>query len=163
MASPAALGALVGFCPHSCALRAVRATGQHGGVSDEVDRIHIHETINRHGHIVDVGAFDSLAEVFTEDVVYDVSALGGGVLSGPDAVARAGLALGDRNPLGHHVTNIVVLEIGLDRAHAHSKGLAVMSDGTTGSVVYEDEPRRTDKGWRIAVRRVLPRRQPLSP
>lgn len=132
-------------------------------MSDEADRIRIHEIINRHGHLVDEGAFDRLAEIFTEDVVYDVSALGGTVLTGPDAVADAGLALGDRNPLGHHVTNVVVVEIGPARARARSKGLAVMSDGTAGSVVYDDELLRTENGWRIAVRRVLPRRRPLTP
>ncbi len=132
-------------------------------VSDEDDRIRIHELINLHGHLMDEGEFDRLDELFVDDLVYDVSSLGGGRLRGPHAVADAGRALGERNPLGHHVTNIVVTEIAGDLARARSKGLGVMSDGTIGSVVYDDELRRTDRGWRLAVRRVLPRRTPLQP
>jgi 3-phenylpropionate/cinnamic acid dioxygenase small subunit len=130
---------------------------------DDNDRIQIHELINLHGHLMDDGAFDRLGELFVADVTYDVSALGGGQLRGLHAVAEAGRALGDRNPLGHHVTNIVVIELTDELARARSKGLAVMSDGSAGSVVYEDEIRRTDRGWRIAVRNVLPRRAPLQP
>ena len=131
-------------------------------MSDEHDRIRIHEVIGLHGHLVDEGEFQRFDEVFTDDVVYDVTALGGTRMTGASAIAAAGRVLGTANPLGHHVTNIVVLGIEGDRAQARSKGLAVMSDGTTGSVVYDDEIRRTDRGWRIAVRRVLPRRIPLQ-
>lgn len=132
-------------------------------MNDVVDRIRIHELINLHGHLMDEGEFDRLGDLFVDDVVYDVTAFGGGHLNGVQAVADAGRALGERNPLGHHITNIVVTEIAGDRARARSKGLAVMSDGTTGSVVYDDELRRTTQGWRIATRRVLPRRTPVHP
>lgn len=132
-------------------------------VSDEGDRIRIHELIGLHGHLMDEGQFDRLDEILTSDVVYDVSALGGGQLAGIAAVAQAGRSLGEANPLGHHVTNVVVLDIDGDRAWVRSKGLAVMSNGAAGSVVYDDELRRTDQGWRIAVRRVLPRKAPLQP
>jgi 3-phenylpropionate/cinnamic acid dioxygenase small subunit len=134
-----------------------------GGVSDEADRIRIHELISWHGHLMDEGEFDRLDELFTEDVVYDVSAFGSGRLDGWQAVADAARALGAANPLGHHVTNIVVLSIDGDQARVRSKGLAVMSDGSAGSVVYEDQVRRTGSGWRIAERRVLPRKAPLRP
>ncbi len=132
-------------------------------VTDAVDRIRIHELIDLHGHLVDEGEFDRFDELFTDDVVHDVTALGGTELVGPQAIAEAGLALGAANPLGHHVTNIVVTEVARDRALARSKAIAVMADGTVGSVVHLDELRRTDRGWRIAVRRVLPRRTPLHP
>jgi hypothetical protein len=112
---------------------------------------------------VDEGQFDRFGELFTADVVYDVSALGGGLLSGIEAIARAGLSLGDANPLAHHVTNVVVQHVDAHGARVRSKGLAVGRDGSTGSVVYDDELRRTDGGWRIAVRRVLPRTAPLRP
>ncbi|HEY2795681.1 MAG TPA: nuclear transport factor 2 family protein [Micromonosporaceae bacterium] len=127
------------------------------------ERVLIHELINLHGHLMDEGAFERLDELFTDDVVYDVTAFGADRLIGPAAVADAGRALGDRNPLAHHVTNIIVTSIEGDTACVRSKGLGVMADGTTGSVVYDDELRRTADGWRIAVRRVLPRRAPLTP
>ena len=132
-------------------------------MTDAADRILIHELINLHGHLVDEGQFDRLDDLFTDDVTYDVTALGGAVLVGAAGVAEAGLALGAANPLGHHVTNIVVTEITGDRAVARSKGLAVTTEGTVGSVVYVDELRRTGRGWRIASRRVLPRTVPLHP
>lgn len=134
-----------------------------GDVGGESDRLQIHELINFHGHLMDEGEFDRLDELFTKDVVYDVSCLGGGQLNGARAVADAAQALGDRNPLGHHVTNVVVTELNGDAARVRSKGLAVLAGGGIGSVVYDDELLRTEQGWRIAVRRVLPRRTPLHP
>ena len=123
----------------------------------------IHELINLHGHLMDEGEFDRLHELVTDDIVYDVSALGAGQLIGSDAIIAAGQALGDNNPLAHHVTNVIVVRIDNETAQVRSKGLAVMSSGVAASVVYDDELRRTDKGWRIAVRRVLPRAVPLRP
>lgn len=127
------------------------------------DRIRIHEVISAHGHLVDEGQLDRLTEVFTAEVRYDVTAIGGGVLEGCEAVAAAGRALGDGNPLAHHVTNVVVTSLDADTATARSKGLGVMADGTVGSVLYEDHLSRTEDGWRISERRVLPRRHPLQP
>ena len=54
-------------------------------VSDEGERIRIHELINLHGHLMDEAEFDRLDELLTDDVVYDVSALGG-----EDQVRRTG-------------------------------------------------------------------------
>jgi hypothetical protein len=48
------------------------------GVPD--DRLLIHELINLHGHLCDEAQLDRLGEIFTDDVVYDVSALGGAPL-----------------------------------------------------------------------------------
>jgi hypothetical protein len=44
-----------------------------------------------------------------------------------------------------------------------SKGIGIMADGTSGSVVYEDLVRRTSAGWRISRRTVIPRQRPLHP
>lgn len=131
-------------------------------VNLDEERLRIHELINLHGHLVDEGELERFDELFTDDVVYDVTALGGGRLVGLQAIADASRAMGDRNPLGHHVTNIVVTAITPGQARAVSKGLAVLPDGGTGSVVYRDELRAGPAGWRIAVRTVLPRKRPLS-
>jgi hypothetical protein len=130
---------------------------------DAADRVLIQEVIQLHGHLVDEGCWDDLARVFSADVVYDLCAFGGGQLIGPEAIVQAGLALGQRNPLAHHVTNVVVTQVLDDAAQARSKGLAVFEDGTAASVLYEDQLRRTGGGWRITHRRVLPRRQPVHP
>ena len=125
------------------------------------DRLAIYELLALHGHLMDDGAFDRLDELFTEDFVYDLTPLGFEQLEGADALVRASVALGDANPLGHHVTNPLVVDGDAAEATVRSKGIAVRSDGGAGTVVYEDRVRNTSSGWRIARRRVIPRRRPL--
>jgi hypothetical protein len=125
------------------------------------DRIAITDLINQHGHMTDRGDFDGLATLFAQDVVYDVSAIGGGVLVGLAAGREAALARADAMPVAHHVTNIVMRETADQSVHALSKGLGIMADGSVGSVTYEDTIERTAAGWRITHRIVRPRRTPL--
>ncbi|MEU8173340.1 nuclear transport factor 2 family protein [Microbispora hainanensis] len=127
------------------------------------DRAAIADLINLHGHLTDSGDFDGLREVFVPDVVYDVGDLGGGVIVGLAALRETALALGEGNPVAHHVTNIVVTEAADGGARAISKGIGVNADGTTGSVTYEDTLVRGDHGWRISRRVVRARRIPLTP
>lgn len=127
------------------------------------DRLAVHELMALHGHLMDDGAFDRLGELFTPDVVYDVSAFGLGELRGCAEIARISRQVGDANPLGHHVTNVLVREDPDGTVRVRSKGLGVMAGGTTGSVVYDDVVRREPQGWRIAYRRVTARRRPLTP
>jgi hypothetical protein len=126
------------------------------------DRLAVHELVALHGHLMDAGALDGLHELFTADVVYDLSAFGFGELNGLAEIREAALALGERNPVGHHVTNVVVTLLDDDRCRVMSKGFGVQADGSTGSVVYDDLVRRTDEGWRICRRTVSPRRAPLG-
>jgi hypothetical protein len=109
-------------------------------------------------HLFDDGEFDRLDLLFTASVRYDVTAFGGGVLQGIEAIRAATLALGDRNPVGHHVTNVVLTEQPDGSVRARSKGIGIYADGTAGSVTYEDEIVRTGDGWRIDARTVAPRR-----
>lgn len=127
------------------------------------DRLAIHELVALHGHLIDAGEFDRLDELFTDDFVYDLEAFGLGLLKGPQALTAASRALGDRNPLGHHVTNIMVIADEGNAATVRSMGIGIQADGTSGTVVYEDRVRRTSKGWRITHRTVIPRRRPLHP
>jgi SnoaL-like domain len=126
------------------------------------DRTAITELISMHGHLVDAGELDRLHELFTADVTYDVTDLGAGSLEGLAAIREAALALGELNPVGHHITNIVLTELADDRVRALSKGIGINADGTSGSVTYEDTISRGDQGWRISHRRVLVRRAPLG-
>ncbi|MDW6059711.1 nuclear transport factor 2 family protein [Streptomyces sp. FXJ1.4098] len=126
------------------------------------DRFAVTELIAMHGHLCDSGELDRLDEVFTTDVIYDVTDFGQEVLRGVEACAEAGRALGELNPVGHHVTNIVLTEQTEGRVHARSKGIGVKADGTTGSLTYEDIVVRVDQGWRISHRKVLARRVPLG-
>ena len=101
------------------------------------DRFAITDIVNLHGHLTDRGDFDGLSALFTDDVTYDVSALGGGVLAGLAGIREAALALGDANPVAHHVTNIVLAETADGSVRALSKGLGVMTDGSVGSVTTD--------------------------
>ncbi|WP_432835382.1 nuclear transport factor 2 family protein [Dactylosporangium sp. CA-092794] len=116
------------------------------------DRIAITDLIHLHGHLVDRSDFAGLRAVFAEDVVYDVRALGGGVLDGVDGMRAAAEALGDAGPVAHHVTNVVLSESPDGSVRALSKGLGVLRDGRVGSVAYDDTVRRLSDGWRITHR-----------
>lgn len=116
----------------------------------------IHRLISLHGHLADLGDFDRFAEVFTDDIVYDMEGLGYGTLRGRDALREAAADLGDRNPVGHHVTNIVVTEADDGEVRVRSKYIGVLRDGRTGTGVYADRLTHTSDGWRIAYRAILP-------
>ena len=126
------------------------------------DRLAIHELIALHGHLMDAGQLDRLGELFTADVVYDLEDFGFGALRGSDAIRDAALALGERNPLAHHVTNVVIGDENERGVNVRSKGLAVNADGSAGSVVYDDIVKRGEDGWRISYRKVSARRKPLQ-
>jgi ketosteroid isomerase-like protein len=128
----------------------------------EQDRTDITDLINLHGHLTDAGELDRANEVFTPDVTYDVDDLGFGSLHGIAALREAALAVGDANPVGHHVTNIVITPIDERSARVRSKGIGIMADGTAGSVRYDDVVTRRPDGWRIGYRKVTARRAPLG-
>lgn len=126
------------------------------------DRLAITELLSTHGHLVDDGSLDRLAELFTPDVVYDLTDFGQQPLRGVAAIREAGWALGAANPVAHHVTNVVVTESPDGTARVRSKGLGINADGSCGSVSYDDTVVRTADGWRISHRRLTPRRVPLG-
>jgi ketosteroid isomerase-like protein len=128
----------------------------------EQDRIDIGDLINLHGHLTDAGELDRTGELFTSDVVYDVTDFGLGSLHGTAAIREAALALGEANPVGHHVTNIVITQTDDHSARVRSKGIGIMTDGTAGSVVYDDVVTRQPDGWRIRHRTVTARRAALG-
>src|SRR4051794_23311964 len=97
------------------------------------DRTEITELIHRHGHLTDEGELERMGELFTPDITYDVTDFRLGTLSGTAALRAAALAVGDANPVGHHVTNVVVTAIDERSARVRSKGLGVMADGRAGS------------------------------
>ena len=126
------------------------------------DRVAIGELISLHGHLTDDGDLDRFDEVFSADVTYDLADFGLGLLKGIPAIRDAALAMGDANPVGHHITNVILTPLDADEVHGRSKGIGIKADGTSGSVVYEDIFRREDRGWRISYRKVLARRRPLG-
>jgi hypothetical protein len=125
------------------------------------DRLAIHELVSLHGHLADDRRSDDLGLLLTSDASYDVTAYGLGIVRGLDALIELFSSAPGDQPVGHHVTNVVVTaDPDLDnRARVRSKGLSVMADGRAGSVVYEDEVVRTTNGWRVSARVVVPSRR----
>jgi ketosteroid isomerase-like protein len=128
----------------------------------EQDRIDITDLINLHGHLTDAGELDRAGGLFTPDVSYDVDDFGLGTLHGTAALREAALALGEANPVGHHVTNIVISQVDERSARVQSKGIGIKADGTAGSVVYDDIVTRRPDGWKISYRKVTARRAALG-
>ncbi|MBL7498417.1 nuclear transport factor 2 family protein [Frankia sp. CNm7] len=126
------------------------------------DRVAITDLVYRYGHLVDAGELDRLGELFTPDVTYDLTDLGHGTLTGVELIRSAALAVGDANPVGHHITNLVLTEQADGQVHARSKGIGIMADGTCGSVVYDDVIVPAGDGWRIRHRKIAARRAPLG-
>jgi 3-phenylpropionate/cinnamic acid dioxygenase small subunit len=93
------------------------------------DRLAIADLIALHGHLFDEGELDRLDELFTHDVIYDVGDCGQEQMQGIDAIRSGALALGDRNAVSHHVTNIVVTAMNDNSASVRSKGLGVTMTG----------------------------------
>lgn len=119
------------------------------------DHIAIHQLVALHGHLADDRRSDQLDLLLTDDAVYDVTAFGLGEVQGLAAIeALFASAPGDQ-PIGHHVTNVIVTDRGDDTATVRSKGLSVMADGAAGSVVYDDVVVRAPAGWRIQRRTVV--------
>jgi hypothetical protein len=126
------------------------------------DRQAIGETSALHGHLFDGGHLDRLGEIFTPDIVYDMSAMGVGTFEGIEAIRNAALRLGPGNPVAYHVTNAVISCEGDDLATALSKGLMLRADGTLASVTHLDTLRRHDGSWRISRRVISPQSAPLG-
>jgi hypothetical protein len=126
------------------------------------DRWAIGETLSLQGHLFDQGHLDRLDELFTSDVVYDVTDVGMGTFVGIEEIRRGALELGAGNPIAHLVTNIVITSDESDRVSTQSKGLVLTDGGRCGSATYVDILRRTSSGWRISRRVVLARRTPLN-
>ncbi|MFX0577535.1 nuclear transport factor 2 family protein [Nocardia nepalensis] len=125
------------------------------------DRIDIGELIALHGHLMDAGELDRMDELFTAGITYDLNDFGRGELRGIPALRDAAVALGDGNPVGHHITNVVIADAD-GGVRVRSKGIAIHADGSCRSVEYDDRVVREAAGWRISYRRVILHGTPLG-
>ena len=127
------------------------------------DHLAITELIAWHGHLVDDGRLDELDHVFAVDAVIDLGAFGQSEPCTLQQMIELGRALGDRNPIGHHVTNTVIVKLEApDKVEVRSKGIGIRSDGTTGSVTYEDTVIKSGGSWKISYRKIVVRKRPLG-
>jgi SnoaL-like domain len=126
------------------------------------DRCAIAETLSLHGHLFDGGQLDRLGEIFAPEVVYDLTDLGFGTFEGIEAIRRGALQLGERNPIAHHLTNVVITNEERGELTVKSKGLVIRADGTFGSVNHLDTLIRHDGQWRISRRIITAQRAPMN-
>ncbi len=119
------------------------------------DRLAIHELISLHGHLADDRRDEDLGLLLTPDAVYDLRAFGLGHVRGLPAIRAMHVERPGNQPVGHHVSNVLVGECRDGGVAVRSKGLSVMADGTAGTCTYDDVVVRVEGGWRIARRRVL--------
>ena len=121
------------------------------------DRLAIHELISLHGHLADERRSADLDRFLTSDAAYDIEDFGFGIVRGMRDIRRLFDEAPGEQPVGHHVTNVLVTEQADGTVRARSKGLSVMADGTAGTVVYDDVVVSTPGGWRVSYRKVIAR------
>lgn len=123
------------------------------------DRLDLHELAARYGDLIDARDWAGLAEVFTEDAVFDLTDTGGPRLTGLDAI-RAFMNTA-RHPHTHLITNVQVVPG--DPMELRSRVIGILDDRRVGSGWYRDDVVRTPNGWRVRTRRFrmlrVPRRQ----
>jgi hypothetical protein len=126
------------------------------------DHLDLRRLTDLYGHLIDERLFSRIGEVFTADVVYDVSDFGRGVQHGIAEVVD-GWRQSTEHPLAHVAANVIVDERPDGTVEMITKGLGIGASGRVGSVTYYDVAARTDAGWRIAVRRAVLRRPETIP
>ena len=126
-----------------------------------LDYAEIQNVHNLYPHVIDVPEnYGRIAEIFTEDAVFESPF---GTYSGLDELfeywahspARAE-ALRNSKVLAHNVANLHISEDADGTVRCMSRALGVSTEGVATSMVYHDVMRKTDQGWRIAHRKLVP-------
>lgn len=113
------------------------------------DHIAIHRLIALYGHIIDERQYSRVGEIFAQDAVYDVRKRDAGLHRGLDAIRALWEAAGERHPLAHHATNVVLDERSDGTVQVLSKGICVRPDGSVHSTTYRQVAAATPAGWRL--------------
>lgn len=112
------------------------------------DHIEIRQVLADYGHVVDDHVWDRAEEVFTPDIVLEMS---GFVLHGiEDIVAN----FKGRNLYAHVTTNTTLREESDGHVRGHSKVIGFPNEGQPVTGDYYDEIVRTSAGWRLRRRQV---------
>lgn len=116
------------------------------------DILAIHQLLALYGHAVDRTDPQLLAEVFSEDAVFDATPCGLERYVGREAIVKWFELGKPPHPLFHVTTNFYVYEAP-DGVRALSKWTIANSDsGTVMNGDYEDKMVNTEDGWRIRQR-----------
>jgi len=131
-------------------------------VLDAMDHLELRRLVDLYGYLIDERKFSRIGEVFTEDVIYDLSEFRQGVLRGTGEVLA--MWRGEaRHPLAHHAISVLAEERADGSVDLITKGIGVGVKGRVGSVTYYDRAIRTAAGWRLAERKAVPRRPESIP
>jgi 3-phenylpropionate/cinnamic acid dioxygenase small subunit len=122
------------------------------------DKLAIHELLGLYGHLIDQRRWDDLAEVFTDDIVFDATSFGHTVTRSYKDLMDHWKSDDAMHPLAHHVTNIVVSEDPDGTVRVISKAIGVGRKGRVGSASYDDVVVKTPEGWRLSRRVAILRR-----
>lgn len=112
------------------------------------DRLNVHECLGRYGRLIDARDWPALADVFTPEATFDLTAIGGPVLDGLDQI-RDYMAHRARHPLAHHITNAHVEQSDGDFVRTSCMLAAVQADGSVASGLYGDQFVRAGDSLRI--------------
>lgn len=128
---------------------------------DTADLLAIRRLVDLYGYLIDSRMFSRMDEVFTEDVVYDVTDFGTGVQHGIAEVVEGWRTA--THPLAHHATGVLIDEEADGSATVVTTAIGVGNGGRVGSVTYYDTAVRTPAGWRLSHRRAVLRRPGTVP
>lgn len=129
---------------------------------DTADRLAIHELLSRYCHSIDAARADLCAGLFTDDASLNTAV---GNAEGSEAIRawiEGRLALREEGmQVRHSLLNVLLAPIAADLVRARSTLLyttqardAKTSAQLLATGIYEDEIRRTEKGWRFSRRTV---------
>jgi len=113
------------------------------------DRWAISDVVSLYCYVNDERQFTRLDEIFTEDVVYDLSPFGSPLIHGISGVLDY-WSEERRHPVAHHPTALIVHEMSDGVVRAVWKGIGVGHKARVGSATYYNEIVRTSAGWRIS-------------
>jgi len=129
---------------------------------EAIDYAEIQNIVNLYPHVIDVPAnYGRVADIFAPDGVFDAGPLGRheGIAAMTEYWAHSPVraaALEKTNLLAHNVVNVHVFEDETGAVRCWSRCIGVSKDGKATIAVYDDTLRKTDKGWRIALRKLVP-------
>ncbi len=121
------------------------------------DRLDICEIPGRYGDSIDDRDWDTLRSIFTEDAVFDLTALGSRRLVGIDEIVKF-MEEEAAHPRTHMMTNIYVNPTD-EGAELRFRIVALLGQGKTGTASYYDQVVKTADGWRVKHRETTSRRR----
>lgn len=124
---------------------------------EPADRLELHELPGRYGDAIDDRDWPRLANIFTEDAVFDLTDLGGPALQGLAEIQRY-MDVEARHPRTHLMTNIYVDETDAG-VKLFFRIVALLPESKVGTASYYDDVVKTAAGWRVKHRVITLRRR----